>query len=187
MPDPGEGFDASVGRESGKRDIRRATLLEPLASRRGPTRGSDGPDSVSFPGRARYPSLSPSLPPARFQPATPVRAPLFRVAQPRLGDPDGYLGAGGEVEFPEDRSYMVGDGVLGYFQDVGDLPIGQPPPDEERHLALAAGEGGGWRCRAGFRDGFLRGGILRAQGVLDGLLQRHRLALRPRRRERFLT
>ena len=46
----------------------------------------------------------------------PRRDPLLLVVQPSFGDPDGYLGAGGEVEFLEDQGYVVGArGNAGFY------------------------------------------------------------------------
>jgi hypothetical protein len=44
---------------------------------------------------------------------------------------------------------VVGDRVLGDRQRVGDLAVGHPPPNEGRHLMLAAGERVGGRLELG--------------------------------------
>src|SRR6266568_7166618 len=66
-----------------------------------------------------------------------ARYSVLRLARHARGDgPGGDLGAGAEPELGEDVLDVVLGGPLGEEQGPGDLPVGQAPGDQHRHLPL---------------------------------------------------
>jgi hypothetical protein len=110
------------------------------------------------------------------------RSPILGSSRSSPHYPGSDLGARTEPQLAQRLADVVLDGALGYPEFLRYPAVSEPLPDEDRHLVLAAGEGGGI-LRAVPRAGCRRG-VLRTESVLDGLAQGEGAPLTSRRLKR---